>query len=62
MADVSEDLSHGRMIWDYGGTIIGPVAAASGWQAQEGPGFENAALTMNWEARTATCPQGKRRR
>jgi transposase len=47
---------------EYGVTVIGPVAAASRWQAREGTGFATAAFPINWEAHTAPCPRGKQSR
>jgi transposase len=44
----------------YGVNIIGPVAADPSWQAREATGFDNSAFTIDWAARAATCPRGKR--
>jgi transposase len=46
----------------YGVTIVGPVAADPSWQAREATGFDNSAVTIDWETHTATCPQGKQSR
>lgn len=46
----------------YGVTIIGPVAADPSWQARTGTGFANAAFTIDWAAKQATCPQGHQSR
>lgn len=38
------------------------MAADPSWQAREGTGYDQSALTMDWVAHTATCPHGKQRR
>lgn len=43
----------------HGIDLIGPVPAETTWQAQAGDGFATAAFSVDWEARTATCPQGQ---
>ncbi len=45
---------------DYGITIIGPVADDPSWQAQAGSGFAKGNFMIDWDARTAICPNGKR--
>lgn len=41
---------------DYGVTLFGPVVEKHPWQAETG--FEVDAFTIDWDARTVTCPQG----
>jgi transposase len=43
---------------DYGIDLLGPVAEDHSWQAKANEGFAAAQFVINWEAQTATCPQG----
>jgi transposase len=43
----------------YGVTIVGPVAADTGWQARVAGGLTKAAFRVDWERRVVTCPAGK---
>ena len=43
----------------YGVDLLGPVHADSSWQARVGQGFDLAAFTVDWRARSVTCPQGQ---
>ena len=43
----------------YGIRVVGPVLPDSTWQARAGEGFDIARFTLDWEARRATCPQGR---
>ena len=43
----------------YGVTIVGPVAAATGWQARVEGGLTKAAFRVDWEREVVTCPAGK---
>jgi transposase len=45
---------------EYGVAIIGPVADDPSWQAQVGSGFAKGDFIIDWDARTAICPNGKR--
>jgi transposase len=45
---------------EYGVAIIGPVADDPSWQAQTGSGFAKGDFIIDWDARTAICPNGKR--
>jgi len=40
-------------------SVLGPVSLDSSWQAKAHQGFEVAAFGIDWEAHTATCPQGR---
>lgn len=40
--------------------LLGPVNPDSSWQAKAQQGFDVATFAIDWEARTATCPQGRR--
>jgi transposase len=44
----------------YGVTIVGPVAADTGWQARVEGGLTKAAFRVDWDQRVVTCPAGKR--
>jgi transposase len=44
---------------DYGIDLLGPVSEDHSWQAKAHEGFAAAQFVINWEAQTATCPQGK---
>jgi Transposase DDE domain/Transposase domain (DUF772) len=44
---------------DHACELLGPVAAERGWQARAGQGYAAAQFEIDWEARRATCPQGK---
>ncbi len=44
----------------YDVTLCGPVAPDPSWQAQARQGFDAASFAIDWDARTVTCPQGKR--
>jgi hypothetical protein len=44
---------------DRGIETIGPLAQGISWQARAGEGYEMEAFRIDWEARVATCPQGK---
>ena len=39
--------------------LVGPTAPEPGWQAKRGEGFAASCFSIDWEARQATCPQGK---
>jgi len=39
--------------------LVGPTAPEPGWQAKAGEGFAASCFVIDWEAQTATCPQGK---
>ena len=43
----------------FGVDLLGPVHADSSWQARAGEGFDLAAFTVDWRARSVTCPQGQ---
>jgi transposase len=43
----------------YGVDLLGPVHATGSWQARAGQGFDLGAFTIDWAARTVTCPQGQ---
>ena len=40
--------------------IVGPLQRGTSWQDRAGNGYGQEALTLDWEAKEATCPQGKR--
>jgi transposase len=42
--------------------LIGPVAAGQGWQSRVPEGVQVEAFSLDWQARVATCPQGKQSR
>lgn len=39
--------------------LVGPTLPEPGWQAKAGEGFAASCFVIDWEAQTATCPQGK---
>jgi len=39
--------------------LLGPVGRDQSWQALAGEGFDQTHFTIDWEAQTATCPQGR---
>jgi transposase len=43
----------------YGVELLGPVTSSPSWQAKAGQGFDHAGFRIDWQARQATCPQGK---
>ncbi|MCZ7570785.1 MAG: transposase [Ardenticatenaceae bacterium] len=43
---------------DYGVDLVGPVAGENSWQTKAGEGFDIASFVIDWEARSARCPQG----
>jgi len=43
----------------YGVTLIGPVQEDTSWQALAGQGYDLSQFVVDWQAHTATCPQGK---
>jgi transposase len=43
----------------YGVELIGPVVVNGNWQAKEARGFDSSQFTIDWEKKTATCPEGK---
>lgn len=43
----------------YGIDLLGPMRPDVSWQARTGSGFDFSQFTINWEAHTVTCPQGK---
>jgi transposase len=43
----------------YGVDLLGPVTSSPSWQSRAGQGFDHAGFTIDWQAKQATCPQGK---
>jgi transposase len=43
----------------YGVSLIGPVQEDTSWQALAGQGYALSQFVIDWQAQTATCPQGK---
>ncbi len=39
--------------------VVGPVLLDTSWQAAAAEGFDVTCFTIDWEARTVTCPAGK---
>lgn len=44
---------------EHGVDLVGPIASDTSWQGKSQTGFDAATFSINWEARTATCPQGR---
>jgi len=40
--------------------IVGPLQRSTSWQERAENGYGQEAFTLDWEAKEATCPQGKR--
>jgi len=47
---------------EHGIDLVGPVAASASWQARAGNGFDLDHFVLDWDNRTAICPQGKQSR
>lgn len=43
----------------HGIDLVGPLEADTSWQARTEGGLPSSAFTIEWEARTVRCPQGK---
>ena len=43
----------------YGVDLLGLVTSNPSWQARAAQGFDHAGFTIDWQAKQATCPQGK---
>jgi transposase len=39
--------------------LLGPVTIDPSWQAKAGQGFDAASFVIDWQAKQASCPQGK---
>jgi transposase len=39
--------------------LVGPLRSDGKWQAKAGQGYDLAHFRLDWEAQTATCPQGR---
>lgn len=44
---------------DFGVNLYGPTRQDYRWQARAGNGFAASAFTIDWDAKTAICPQGR---
>jgi transposase len=44
---------------EYGVELIGPVQGNGRWQQVQGNGFDIGHFQIDWEAKKATCPEGK---
>ncbi|XVQ07425.1 transposase [Spirillospora sp. CA-255316] len=42
----------------YGVELFGSAREDCSWQAKAGEGFDTSGFTIDWDARTVTCPQG----
>lgn len=47
---------------DHQVTLIGPMRPDSSWQAHAPAAFDRSSFAIDWEAQTATCPQGHQSR
>lgn len=43
----------------YGIALLGPVTHSPSWQARAAHGFDHRGFSIDWQAKQATCPQGK---
>jgi len=48
-----------RSASEHGVELIGPVRPNVGWQARTEGGYDIIRFTIGWEAKKATCPEGK---
>lgn len=44
---------------DYGVELLGPVQRDRGWQSKTPEAYDISRFTINWDARTMICPEGK---
>ena len=44
---------------DYGVELLGPVRRDRGWQAKTPGAYDISRFTIDWDAQTITCPEGK---
>ena len=44
---------------EYGVDLVGPAQSNGRWQQVQGNGFDIGHFQIDWDAQTATCPQGK---
>ena len=44
----------------YGIELVGPVSNNNQWQAKAGKGFDQSGLSVDFEIKEATCPQGQK--
>jgi hypothetical protein len=44
---------------DYQITLVTPLLADTSWQARQNTGYDRSAFTIDYDARTVTCPQGQ---
>ncbi len=44
----------------YAIVLLGPVSKNNQWQAKAGQGYDRSGFSIDWEAKEATCPQGKK--
>ncbi|MBP2310724.1 hypothetical protein J2852_000010 [Azospirillum soli] len=44
---------------ELGIELLGPMRPDTRWQAKAARGYDTAAFRLDWETRTATCPQGQ---
>ena len=42
----------------YGIELLGPVTSSPSWQAHASQGFDHTGFSIDWQAQSATCPQG----
>jgi transposase len=45
----------------YGVDLLGPMQGNGWWQAKADQGYDLDGFSIDWQAQTATCPQGKQR-
>jgi transposase len=51
-----------RSSLEHGVELVGPVRPNVGWQARTEGGYDISRFTVDWEAKRATCPEGKQSR
>jgi transposase len=52
--EMADSLAH------YGVELFGPMPRDGSWQAKAGEGFDALAFRVDWEAKSVTCPEGKK--
>jgi transposase len=51
-----------RSALEHGVELVGPVRPNVGWQARTEGGYDVSRFAVDWEAKKATCPEGKESR
>ncbi len=53
-----------QLLWgrqkEYQVELVGPVKADQSWQAKEAQGYSIDCFSIDWDAKSVTCPQGQK--